>query len=278
MVFSTHEESQQGSKPIELYTFTIGAAITRVTSAEDDITEDADLFTAVPIKRTSVTGGGPDARKDHLILEVPGDNTIATQYINSIPGVTAIVTIERLQRPDFSPGPPEVVRIFQGKISSVLFEKSGRLAKIRVEPLITAQSKSIPTFTYQGLCNNVLFDDLCKVDDTDPSFRLSTAAVTDVTSNNITVTGAGSNGDGYYTGGFVESAGAAERRLILQQTGEVLTLLLPFGTSPLGTNVTVFAGCDHSISTCKSKFDNVINFGGFAFIPSKNVFETGIRI
>ena len=276
MAFDTFEEAQQGSRPIELYTFVIGAAITRVTSAEDDITESGDIFKAVPIKRGSVTGGGPDARKDNLILEVDGQNSIVTQYINSIPGVTALVTIERIQRSD-GPG-YEVVRIFQGKIVSVLFEKSGRAAKMRLEPLVTAQSKAIPTFTYQGLCNNVLYDDLCRVDDTDPQFRLSTALVTAVASNTITVTGADAHGDGHYTGGWVESSGAAERRLILQQTGEVLTLLLPFGISPLGTNVTVFAGCDHSIATCKSKFDNIINFGGFAFVPSKNVFRTGIRI
>jgi len=276
MAFDTFEESTKGSAPIELYTFTIGAVITRYTSAEDDIVEDGDTFTAIPIKRTKVTGGGPDSRKEHLVLEVPGDNAIATQFINSIPGVQALVVIERIQRPDFPT--PEVIQIFSGKISSVLFEQSGRLAKIRIEPLVTAQSKSIPTHTYQGLCNHVLYDDLCQVDDTDPSFRLSTAAVTVESSNQITVTGAGANGAGYYTGGWVESAGAAERRLILEQTGEVLTLLLPFGSPVLGTNVTVFAGCDHSIATCKSKFDNVINFGGFAFVPSKNVFQTGIRI
>lgn len=276
MTFDTYEASQQSSEPIELYTFTIGAVITRETSAEDDIVEDGDTFTASPIKRSKVTGGGPDSRKEHLVLEVPGDHTVATQFINSIPGVTALVTIERIQRTD---GPTyEVIRIFQGKIESVLFGKSGREAKIRVVPLVTAQSKALPTHTYQGLCNHVLYDDICRVDDTDPTFRLSTALVTDVTSNNITVTGAGGNGDNYYTGGFVESAGASERRLILQQIGEVLTLLLPFGSSPLGTNVTVFAGCDHSLATCKSKFDNVINFGGFAFVPSKNVFSTGIRI
>lgn len=276
MPFDTFEEAQQGSAPIELYTFTIGASVTRVTSAEDDVVEDVDTYSAVPIKRSSVTGGGPDARKEHLVLEVAGDNTIAVQFINSVPGVQALVTIDRIQRSD---GPSyEVIRIFQGKISSVLFEKSGRVAKIRVEPLITAQSKSIPTHTYQGLCNHVLYDDLCQVDDTDPAFRLSTAMVTAETSNQVTVSGASANGDNYYTGGWVESDGAAERRLILQQVGEVLTLLLPFGTPTLGTNVTVFAGCDHSIATCSAKFDNVINFGGFAFVPSKNVFQTGIRI
>lgn len=276
MAFDTYEEGQESSAPIELYTFTIGATISRWTSAEDNVTEAADVFTAIPIKRSVLKGGGPDTRKDHLVITVPGDNSVATQYINSIPGVEATVTIERIQRSD---GPAfQVVTIFTGKIESVAFKKRGREAQLRVVPLVQAQSKPVPNHTYQSLCNHHLYDDLCQVDDTDPSYRLTTAPVTAVSGNTITVTGADANGDGYYTKGWVESAGAAERRLILDQTGTVLTLLLPFGTSPLSTNVTVFAGCDQSVATCKSKFDNVINFGGFAWIPSKNVFETGIRV
>ena len=276
MAFATYEEGQESSAPIELYTFTIGAAISRWTSAEDDVTEAADVFTAIPISRTTLKGGGPDTRKENLIITVPGDNTVATQYINSVPGVSATLKIERIQRSD---GPTfEVITIFNGAIDSVAFQKKGREAKIRVVPLVTAQSKPVPTVTYQGLCNHVLYDDFCQVDDTSASFRLSTAAVTAVAGNTITVTGADANGNGYYTGGFVESAGAADRRLILDQTGTLLTLLLPFSASPLGTNVTVFAGCDHAVSTCKTKFNNVVNFGGFAWVPTKNVFATGIRI
>tara|TARA_R110002167_G_scaffold93122_2_gene249832 strand:+ start:30955 stop:31785 length:831 start_codon:yes stop_codon:yes gene_type:complete len=276
MAFSTYEEGQESSAPIELYTFTIGAVISRWTSAEDDVTEAADVFTAIPISRSTIKGGGPDTRKENLVITVAGNNSVASQFINSVPGGSATLKIERIQRSD---GPTfEVVTIFNGKIASVAFQKKGREAKIKVVPLVTAQSKPIPNHTYQALCNHVLYDDICAVDDTDPTYRLSTAAVTAVSGNTITVTGADGGGDGYYTGGWVESSGSSDRRLILDQTGTVLTLLLPFATSPLSTNVTVFAGCDHAISTCSSKFSNVANFGGFAWVPSKNVFATGIRI
>ena len=276
MAYSTFEESQEGSAPIELYTITIGATIYRYTSAEDDITEAADVYTAIPLQRGTVKGGGPDTRKESLTLTVPGDNAVAKLYVDSVPGVAGQVVIERIQRGDGASY--EVIQIFEGRIASVAFQRAGREAKIKIVPLVAATSKPVPNHTYQSLCNHVLYDDLCQVDDTSPSFRLSTAAVTAVSGNTITVTGADSNGDGYFTGGFVESAGAVDRRMILDQTGAVLTLHLPFTASPLGTNVTVFAGCDHAVSTCKSKFDNVINFGGFAWVPSKNVFETGIRI
>jgi uncharacterized phage protein (TIGR02218 family) len=275
MAFNTYEEGQETSAPIELYTITIGTVVYRYTSAEDDITEDSSVFTAIPISRGVLKGGGPDTRKENLILTVPGDNAVAKQYINSVPGTSASVTIERIQRSD---GPTfEVITIFNGRIASVAFQKAGREAQLKVEPLVTAQSRPLPNHTYQALCNHVLYDDLCGVDDTSASFRL-TGAVTAVSGITITVTGADASGDGYYTGGFVEAGGGSDRRLIIDQTGTVITLHLPFTTSPLGTNVIVFAGCDHSISTCAAKFSNVINFGGFAWVPSKNIFSTGIRI
>tara|TARA_R110002167_G_C12707228_1_gene655162 strand:- start:52859 stop:53686 length:828 start_codon:yes stop_codon:yes gene_type:complete len=274
MTFTAYEASLESSQPIELYTISIGASIQRWTSAEDDITEAADVFSAVSISREKITDGGSDNKQQSMTLTVPGDNTIATQYINSVPGVKADVIIERIQRLDGASY--EVIRIFEGRIESVAFEQQGRLAKIKVEPRISAQAREIPRFTYQGLCNHVLYDARCQVDDTSGSFRLSAAAVTAEVGRTITVTGADANGDGYYTGGFVESNGGADHRLIIDQTGTVLTLHLPFGAAVLATNVNVFAGCDHTIATCKSKFDNVINYGGFAYIPTKNPFSSGL--
>ena len=46
--------------------------------------------------------------------------------------------------------------------------------------------------------------------------------------------------------------------------------------SVVGQDVDVFAGCDHTVDTCDQKFDNVINYGGWPYVPSKNPFESGI--
>ncbi len=274
MTFNSFEAGQESSQPVELYTFTIGGTVTRLTSAEDDYPSGADTFQAATISREKLSGGGPDQRDKNVVLTVPGDNSIAIQYITSVPGIKADVLIQRVQRPDGAT--PEEITIFEGRISSVAFENGGRQAKINVDPLVSATSRPVPRFTYQGLCNHVLYDDRCQVDDTDPSFRLSSGSVTAESGNTITVTGAGANGDGYYTGGFVESLVANDFRLIIKQVGTLLTLHLPFDASVNGSTVNVFAGCDHTIAVCKSKFNNIINYGGFAFVPTKNIFQTGL--
>ena len=79
------------------------------------------------------------------------------------------------------------------------------------------------------------------------------------------------------TGGYVTFADL-DYRLILSQDGDTVTLLLPFNTSQVtvGTSVDVYAGCDHTIAICKTQFDNVINYGGYAFVPLKNPFQSGL--
>lgn len=274
MTFAQYEESQEGSRPIELFTFTTGATINRWTSAEDDVSSGGSTWTAVNISREKLAGGGPDQRDQNLVITVPSDNSVATQFINSVPGVPTTVVIERVQRTD---GPTfEVIKLFEGRVASVGFDTHGRVAKINVQPLVSATSRIVPRFNYQGLCNHVLYDDLCQVDDTDPAFRLSAATVTAVSGSTITITGVSAFGADFFDGGFVEMGGGADRRLILSSSGDVLTLLLPFSASPLGSSVIVFAGCNHTIAICKSKFNIVINYGGFAFVPTKNIFQTGI--
>jgi len=272
MAFDTFEEGLETSRPAELYTITVGSQVYRYTSAEDSITDGASTFTALEgLERSSLSAGGPTDNIGAISIKVPGTNAVAAQYVEGVPGQLSTVEIDRYQRGDGS-----TARIFEGKIRAVTFTDGGNTAEIEVLPSFEAISREIPRFKFSSLCNNVLYDARCQVDDTSASFRLSAAACTAVSGRTITVTGADANGDGHYTGGFVENAAGDDRRLILDQTGTVLTLLLPFTDSPLGTNVTVLAGCDHTIDTCQSKFDNVVNFGGFPFVPTKNIFSSGL--
>jgi hypothetical protein len=120
------------------------------------------------------------------------------------------------------------------------------------------------------------------VDDTDSRWRL-TVDVSAQSGATITVPGAGGFGADWWVGGFVEIDGGDDARLVLAQSGNDLTLLLPFPQSAVGRQIIAFAGCDHTITTCDTKFDtpedtdsNVINYGGFAFVPTRNPYQTGL--
>ena len=49
-----------------------------------------------------------------------------------------------------------------------------------------------------------------------------------------------------------------------------LTLNLPFSDLTVGDTVKAFAGCNHTTEVCDGKFANLLNYGGFPFIPQKN--------
>lgn len=79
---------------------------------------------------------------------------------------------------------------------------------------------------------------------------------------------------GMLAGGWLQTPAGARHMIVSESTAGV-ELLYPVGLAA-GMSVTLTAGCDHSMSTCHSRFGNLANYGGFPFIPSKNPFSTGV--
>ena len=63
---------------------------------------------------------------------------------------------------------------------------------------------------------------------------------------------------------------SGESRSVLAQVGTTLTLDVPFATIGVGNDLAVYAGCDHSVTTCRTKFNNVANFGGHPHMINEN--------
>jgi uncharacterized phage protein (TIGR02218 family) len=269
VTFAAFETSVESSQPIELYEITLGTATYYYTSAEDDMTVMSIDYVALPIKRGKLSQGPEEANRN-VEIETTGSNVFVRKYIQSVPSERAKIVIKRLQRSD-----PQVITLFEGYVRSIAFSKNGRVATIAVTPAISAVSRTIPRYTYQGSCNHVLYGPGCDIPDTDPAFRY-TGVVSAVDGAVVTVTGAGAFTDGWFNAGSAESLAGFDARLILSQVGDDITLLLPFPYDTIGQSIVLLAGCAHDIVTCKNKFNNVINYGGFAFVPTKNPFDTGI--
>lgn len=280
MTYDAFASSREQSRPIELFRFIQGGSTFEYTSAEDELMVASLPYTPEVIKRGRIAQS-PRDRSSTLEIRVPITNTFARRYRASVPGSRASVTIQRVQRLDFPT--PQVITIFTGFVGSVAYENEMKEAVIACKPVESASSRPVPRFSYQSLCNHILFDLACKVDDTDPRWRRTTT-VSAQSGATITVPGAGAFGADWWVGGFVEIDGGDDARLIVAQSGDDLQLLLPFPTSAVGRTVTAFAGCDHTITTCDTKFDtpedtdsNVINYGGFAFVPVRNPYQTGLQ-
>lgn len=269
--FDVLESSVEDSRPIELYEFILGSDVSRFTSAEDDITINGDVYTATAIARNGIAQGS-DQNNRNVTVTMPAGEDIAQEYISVPPGEKTTVNIFRYQR-DEVPAFDTQVLLFKGRVQTCRFPNDGHSAEFACRSIESAMNRNIPRFTYAGMCQHILYDPNCGAVDTDFDFLGSVASIS---GNTITVTGAGASGFDF-VGGYVRPTGENDFRMILAQSGDVLTLLLPFQTDPTGQNVQAFAGCDHLIEgDCALVFDRVAEFGGFAFVPSKDVFAQGL--
>jgi len=265
MSFEALELSQASGSRIEIYTLAMGNSIYRMhNSIEEVVSYLGDNF-----YRTSISRGNISTGQEYLEISLPGDHTFPLKFTNIAPGQTATLTIQTWHRADDT----DVQVIYKGVVRSVAFTENAAKSALSIVPLTDAFKKEIPERTFQAACNNVLFDPDCKVSAGSFSFE---DAVTAITSNVVTVAGlTAAKGDGWSTGGYL-AYGILDYRLILEQDGDDLVLVLPFHEDVLGNNVTVYAGCDHTIATCAAKFFDEINFGGCPYVPTKNIFITGL--
>ena len=270
MSYDAQEVSTEGGQPVEAYTFTIGATSYRYTSSEDTVQIASIDYTPVPIKRSEIKRDGVRGAED-VTITLPSDNAVAQLYAGVLPGDRVGVTISRFHRGDTPT--PEVVTAFTGYVTNVSFDSDANEAIFTASPDMIALSKSTPAYGYQSQCNHVLYGAACGV--SEGSYQLAGASVSSVTGYDVEVPSASAFADGYFTGGFVSTTGAAtDYRMVIAHVGSTLTLMFPFPSDP--STLDVFAGCDHTLATCKSKFDNVVNFGGYAFVPTRNPFSVGI--
>jgi len=274
MTYDAQEISLADGQPVEFYEFTLGPNQYNYTSAEDDIVIGAITYTAIAISRSNIALGSESAQ-EVLTITMPSNLAPADEYISVVPGQICNLDIHRYHRTDAG---LELITIFKGLLRSVAYTDNGYNADISLVPVNNGFNREVPRYTYQSLCNNILYDNKCSVSQSSYQY---TEQVTDVTGATITVAGLAGHGtytDGYFTGGFVQ-LGTTDWRLIIDHNGTtgILTLLLPFQNSPLGSNVDVFAGCDHTMPVCVSKFSNGANFFGFSFIPTRNIFRSGIK-
>lgn len=133
--------------------------------------------------------------------------------------------------------------------------------------------------TYERSCSASLGDARCKIDLAQAALRATVAAVSSTTGRQIVVSGLSGFASDWFTEGtltFATGANAAIRFEIKSHRRtsgvDILELWLPppFPIAAADSG-TALAGCRKTLATCKSKFDNVVNFRGFPHIPGVDV-------
>lgn len=178
----------------------------------------------------------------------------------------ARVVIERIFFSDWAT-PVGAVVIFSGRVSDVSGSRSA--VKVDVKSDIELLNVSSPRNIYQAGCMRTLYDGGCKVN------REKFTVNGRVTANSMTGTELACNltqADGWFNQGvikFTSGRNAGLSRTVKEHKGGRLSFALRLPFPPQSGDVfKIYPGCDKRQETCGKKFDNIVHFRGFPYIPA----------
>ena len=178
----------------------------------------------------------------------------------------ARVVIERIFFSDWA-SPVGAVVIFSGRVSDVSGSRSA--VKVDVKSDIELLNVSSPHNIYQAGCMRTLYDGGCKVN------REKFTVNGRVTANSTTGTELACNltqADGWFNQGvikFTSGRNAGLSRTVKEHKGGRLSFALRLPFPPQSGDVfKIYPGCDKRQETCGKKFDNIVHFRGFPYIPA----------
>lgn len=236
------------------------------TSWQQRIAFDMNWYIPAPISRTPLSMDN-DFKVISTIL-----SCVMTQqflwYIANYPLPQTMVDIYRVLVSD----PDETYKkIFSGYVNKVTFKDQTCSAECVGGSAVFLQKA--PKIIYQAYCNHDLFDSKCQV--LEASFS---EGITDPTQNGSEITHADLAGypSGFFTGGTIKRFDFLDYRLVTNHVGDTITLQAPFAP-PIRGYFVVSAGCDKNPETCEEKFDNLVHFLGFPYIPQQNPIIYGFK-
>lgn len=160
--------------------------------------------------------------------------------------------------------------VWKGRLASVAPGMTS--VSLKMESVFTSLRRTGLRARYQRSCRHALYGRGCTLNAEDFA---EAGTCTAATNRTLTVTEADAFADGYFVGGMLRAPDGA-LSYVTGHVGSSITVqrlsyeLVEVIGEGFPFNVTLYPGCDHSRVTCDAKFDNLLNYGGFDFIPQKN--------
>lgn len=261
------------SRPAELYRFVQGTTVWTYTSADAPIDYNGETYTAVPIGRGELEQSGEIARAG-LSVSVARDNPVGAQFLAYAPDALTTLTVYRQE------GATTAV-LWKGRVMAA--KANGSEIELTCESVFTSLRRQGLRARYQRPCRHALYGRGCRLNQA--SFADAGLLLSAVAGVTLTVPDADAQPDGWYFGGMAESPGGV-LRFVVGHTGATITLAQPieglvsvgygesYGTHYGGEVITLYPGCDRTRETCEIKFNNLVNYGGWPFMPTRNPFDS----
>jgi len=221
-----------------------------------------------------------DIARANLDVTFDIDNPAARRWMKD--SVEALVGLTVWELDEDDPEGLDASVIWKGRLSGV--RPGGVSIKLAFDSVFTSLQRSGLAARYQRMCRHALYGRGCKV---------SKAAYTvvgipsAVVGQLVTIPEAAGYPDGYFATGMIETPDGT-LRFITSHVGSQITLMRPmeslgrlfaeqgyglrYGEVYGGLSVKLYPGCDRSRGVCNGRFNNLENYGGFDWIPTRNPF------
>lgn len=267
MTYAFYESSVDWGSPIECFRFTGPNETYLYTSHDTPVTILAETFQPVAAERGATRVVSDSESNTSFELTIDSNAKIVRDYIYSLVAPNSLL-VEIFRVHDGSNFDTDHVKIWKGFLSTI--DVSAEMARLTIPSLFSrAMQNECPNISFQNPCNHVLYDEKCRVS---RAQYIMTAIVQQVAGSVLRVDSTlfGLND---LAGGEIQCTRTGERRTVHANQDDAVQISYPFSDLQIGDEVSVSQGCDHSFETCKTKFSNSLNYGGFPSIPVDNPFE-----
>lgn len=280
MTYQAHEESRESGGPVQCHLFRYGTETAQVfayTNHTEAVTIDhgAPLGTIeyqpVPIQRSSFESNGT---LDKSALKVNTDigTDLAEIFRVYPPAYVVSLTIFEGHVEDAD---SEFLAVWAGRVMAA--SRNGSELVLSGEPISTSLRRPGLRRHYQYGCPHQLYGPKCQAN----KAAATVASTVDSIAGATVTLAAGWEGafaPAKFLGGLLEwttAEGSIDRRTIIRVSGDTLSLSgIPQGLAASDA-VNVVLGCNHMAyaedgGDCQPLHDNILNFGGCRWIPTKN--------
>lgn len=274
------EGNREEGEPVELFHLTMGATNWYLTSGDVPLNFGGNIYTPDAISAEAQRMSGEDD-DEGVVLVLPRLHAIAQLFQVGMPAepMAARIVLSHRSILGTGSGTDTEHQPFTGQVESA--STDGDKVRLLCLPTTSLLRRQTPSHEVSVSCYNTLYDSLCGVLRAD--FAV-TGSVTAIASDRKTITvdiSPASFGIGYFIGGWMTQLSSGRRQAIAtNSTGgsaPVMQLLAPIKGLQVGDAVEVLPGCRHDEVDCEAKFANGLRFGGFARIPSRDPFKSGVQ-
>lgn len=238
-----------------------------------------ELYTPAAISHNDVESKQDVAQAD-LDVSIDLENPAASRWLKD--SLETVVSLTIWEVDDIDDGGDTHV-IWKGRLAGI--KPNGAEATLSFDSIFTSLQRPGLGARYQRMCRHMLYGRRCKVAKAAFEVEGIPTAVNGVV---VTVPEAAAFPDGYFSMGSLELEDGTSR-LIASHAGSQIVLMRPmqalirlfdhhgygevYGEVYGGITCKLYPGCPRNRQVCNDRFNNLLNYGGFDWIPTRNPFN-----